>query len=78
MKNMQNDFCTKEIFVGYDSKHIPLYKKIRIVTTNKKVMIYDMNGNEIGQAGVKNEKDFNFESLYFIAMKASGKSIQVA
>ena len=76
-KFMQNSYCQKEIFAGV-LKGKPIYVKVNVVTTNKKVIIYDLKGNEIGQAGVIREKDFDFQTLYKIARKESGKSIQVA
>lgn len=76
-KFMQNSYCQKEIFAGAN-KGQPVYVKVNVVTTNKKVIIYDLKGNEIGQAGVIREKDFDFKTLYRMAMKQSGKSIQVA
>lgn len=76
-KFMQNSYCQKEIFAGVD-KGQPVYVKINVVSTNKKVIIYDLKGNEIGQAGVIREKDFDFNTLYKIARKESGKSIKVA
>ena len=76
-KFMQNGFCQKEIFAG-SNKGQPVYAKVNVVTTNKKVIVYDLDGNEIGQAGVIREKDFDFNTLYRMAIKQSGKSIQVA
>ena len=76
-KFMQNSFCQKEVFAGAKNGQ-PVYAKVNVVTTNKKVIIYDLKGNEIGQAGVIREKDFDFKTLYRMAMKQSGKSIQVA
>lgn len=76
-KFMQNSHCQKEIFAGI-SNGKPIYAKVNVVTTNKKVIIYDLKGNEVGQAGVIREKDFDFNTLYKIARKESGKSIQMA
>jgi len=76
-KFMQNGFCQKEILVG-SNKGQPVYVKVNVVTTNKKVIVYDLEGNKIGQAGVIREKDFDFNTLYQMAIKQSGKSIQVA
>lgn len=76
-KFMQNSYCQKEIFVGVSNGQ-PVYAKVNIVTTNKKVIVYNSRGLEIGQAGVIREKDFDFKTLYRMAMKQSGKSIQVA
>jgi hypothetical protein len=76
-KFMQNSHCQKEIFVGVKNGQ-PVYAKVNVVTTNKKVIIYDLKGNEIGHAGVIREKDFDFKTLYKIARKESGKSIKVA
>lgn len=76
-KFMQNSHCQKEIFVGVKNGQ-PVYAKVNVVTTNKKVIVYDSRGLEIGQAGVIREKDFDFKTLYRMAMKQSGKSIQVA
>lgn len=76
-KFMQNSYCQKEIFAGV-LKEKPIYVKVNVVTTNKKVIVYDLKGNEIGQAGVIREKDFDFQTLYKIARKESGKSIRVA
>lgn len=73
----QNSYYQKEIFVGVKNGQ-PVYTKVNVVTTNKKVIIYDLKGNEIGQAGVIREKDFDFNTLYKIARKESGKSIKVA
>lgn len=76
-KFMQNSYCQKEIFAGVKNGQ-PIYAKVNVVTTNKKVIIYDLKGNEIGQAGVIREKDFDFNVLYKIARKESGKLIKVA
>jgi hypothetical protein len=76
-KFMQNSYCQKEIYAG-GKKGQPVYVKVNVVTTNKKVIVYDLEGNEIGQAGVIREKDFDFNTLYQMAIKQSGKSIQVA
>lgn len=76
-KFMQNGFCQKEIFVGVSNGQ-PVYAKVNVVSTNKKVIVYNSRGLEIGQAGVIREKDFDFNTLYRMAMKQSGKSIQVA
>ena len=42
--------------------------------TNKLVMVYQ-GGKLIGQAGVQNSKDFDFEKLYRLALKKSGSTI---
>ena len=76
-KFMQNSYCQKEIFVGVSNGQ-PVYAKVNVVTTNKKVIVYNSRGLEIGQAGVIREKDFDFKTLYQMAMKQSGKSIQAA
>jgi hypothetical protein len=76
-KFMQNSYCQKEIFVGVSNGQ-PIYSKVNVVTTNKKVIVYNSKGLEIGQAGVIREKDFDFKTLYRMAMKQSGKSIKVA
>jgi hypothetical protein len=74
---MQNSHCQKEIFSGVLNGK-PVYSKVNVVSTNKKVIVYNSRGLEIGQAGVIREKDFDFNILYRMAMKQSGKSIQVA
>ena len=76
-KFMQNSYCQKEIFAGVSNGQ-PVYAKVNVVTTNKKVIVYNSRGLKIGQAGVIREKDFDFKTLYRMAMKQSGKSIQVA
>lgn len=75
----QNSIGYKEIPIGRDKKTGEiLYKKIKWVSTNTRVIVYDSNGDEIGQAGCLRKQDFDFESLYWMALKKSGSTITVA
>lgn len=76
-KIMQNSFCTRSLFVGYDKKHNPLYVNVEVVSTNLKVLVY-CKGKKIGEAGVIRKSDFDFEALYSIAIKPVGKMMEVA
>ena len=77
LKEMQNSSCQRQIFLGVIGG-VPTYKTVNVISTNKRVFIYNLNGSEIGQAGVIREEDFNFETLYRLALSKSGKSIEVA
>lgn len=88
LKEMQNDFCQREIYVGIDkSTNMPIYKKVNVLTTNTRLFVYTSNtrlfvytsgGEEIGQAGVGKAKDFDFNALYKIATEKSGSKIKIA
>lgn len=54
------------------------YKGMTVETTMTKVIIYDANNEIIGQAGVDDSRDFDFEILYNFAIHKSGSKIQVA
>lgn len=75
----QNKIGYKEIPIGRDKKTGEiLYKKIKWVSTDTKVILYDSTEGEIGQAGCLRKQDFDFESLYWMALKKSGSTIIVA
>lgn len=77
MKYMQNSFCKRTIEIGRKDGE-PIYKTVNVVSTNTKVIVYNSNGDEIGQAGCLRKQDFDFESLYKMALKKSGSTIVVA
>lgn len=76
-KETQNNICKRTIEVGRKNGE-PIYKTVTVVSTNTKVIVYDSNGDEIGQAGCLRKQDFDFESLYKMALKKSGSTIIVA
>lgn len=79
LKEMQNSFCKKEIFVGVDKlTNTPIYKRVNVFTTNTRLFVYTPGGEEIGQAGVGKAKDFDFNALYKIATEKSGSKIKIA
>lgn len=45
-----------------------------VETTNKRVIIR-INGIVVGEAGVQNAKDFDFDVLYRLALHQSGSQI---
>lgn len=65
MADYQNTILHKQIKIG------DIYKDIKVVTTNKKVICYNSKDEEIGQAGVLRQGDFNFNKLYKIALSKS-------
>lgn len=75
----QNAIVHRTIVTGYDKKTgKPNFRSIKIVSTNKKVIVYNESDIEIGEAGVIRESDFDFETLLNIAMETSGAKIKVA
>lgn len=72
----QNKIGYREIPIGKDKKTSEtIYKKIKWVSTDTKVMLYDSTEEEIGQAGCLRKQDFDFESLYWMALKKSASTI---
>lgn len=53
---------------------------MKVITTKTKLFIYaDEKCNDlIGCAGVKNPKDFDFDTLFHLALHKLGSTIQVA
>ncbi len=79
MKENHNTIIHRKFVVGYDRKfNMPIYRSIKIVSTNKKVIVYNEKDERIGEAGVKREADFDFETLLNFAMETSGSKIEVA
>lgn len=75
----QNIIEHRKIVVGYDKKsELPNYRSIKIITTNKRLVVYNEKGEKIGEAGVIRESDFDFEALLNMAMETSGSKIEVA
>lgn len=50
------------------------YRGLRYEQTDKQVIVYRMDGT-VGRAGVKNAKDFDFLTLFKLAVQRSGKQI---
>lgn len=46
-----------------------------VETTSKRVIVRRSDGTLIGEAGVQNAKDFNFDVLYRLALNQSGSEI---
>lgn len=80
MKKIKGQNTVTEITkkVGYDKKHHPIVKKFKIETTNKRLIIYDSDGNIVGEAGVLKSEDFNYDVLLSIAFEKSGSKLDVA
>ena len=75
----QNIIEHRKIVVGYDKKSgLPNYRSIKIITTNKRLVVYNEKGEKIGEAAVIRESDFDFEALLNMAMETSGSKIEVA
>lgn len=75
----QNSIVHKKYIVDYDKKTgLPNYRSIKIVSTNKKVIVYNEKDEKIGEAGVIRESDFDFDALVNMAMETSGSKIEVA
>lgn len=49
----------------------------KVETTMGMVFVYQ-NGRLVGSAGVQNPKDFDFDTLFNIALHKSGSKIEVA
>lgn len=70
--NNQNAVFHIQVLIGTNPKTFePIYKDIKVVTTNTKVICYDSKDEEIGQAGVLRKSDFNFNKLFKIALSKS-------
>lgn len=75
----QNAIVYKKFITGYDKKSgLPNYRNIKIVSTNRKVIVYNEKDFKLGEAGVLRESDFDFDSLVEMAMESSGSKINVA
>lgn len=74
----QNSIIYQEQVVGHDKFGNLTYEKIKIVTTETRLMVFDSKDNVIGEAGVLRKKDFDFDALLKIARKPSGKTIIAA
>lgn len=75
----QNVIVHRKYIVDYDKKTgLPNYRSIKIVSTNKKVIVYNERDIKIGEAGVIRESDFDFDALLNMAMDISGSKIEVA
>ena len=75
----RNTIEHRKIIVGYDKKSgLPNYRSIKVVSTNKKVIVYNEKDKKIGEAGVIRESDFDFDALVNMAMETSGSKIEVA
>lgn len=75
----QNAIVYKKFITGYDKKSgLPNYRSIKIVSTNKKVIVYNEKDVKLGEAGVIRESDFDFDALLNMAMETSGSKIEVA
>lgn len=75
----QNAIVHREILIGRDNKtKEPMYKNVKIISTNKKVIVYNGRDEKIGEAGVMRESDFDFNALVKMAMETSGSKIEVA
>lgn len=75
----QNAIVHRKYIVDYDKKTgLPNYRSIKIVSTNKKVIVYNERDIKIGEAGVIRESDFDFDALLNMAMDISGSKIEVA
>ena len=46
-----------------------------VETTSKRVIVRRTDGTLIGEAGVQNTKDFDFDVLYRLALHQSGSQI---
>lgn len=46
-----------------------------VETTSKRVIVRRTDGTLIGEAGVQNTKDFDFDVLYHLALHQSGSQI---
>ena len=68
----QNAVFHVQVLIGTNPKTFePMYKDIKVVTTNTKVICYNSKDEEIGQAGVLRKSDFNFDKLFKIALSKS-------
>ena len=75
----QNAIVHRKIITGYDkTTNEPNFRSIKIVSTNKKVIVYNERDVKIGEAGVIRESDFDFDALVNMAMETSGSKIEVA
>lgn len=52
------------------------YNGYGVTTTKTRVFVYK-GKNFVGSAGVKNPKDFDFESLFKIAIHETGSSLEL-
>lgn len=46
-----------------------------VETTSKRVIVRTKDGNVVGEAGVQNAKDFDFDVLYRLALHQSGSQL---
>ena len=49
--------------------------EVVVETTSKRVIMRKTDGTLIGEAGVQNAKDFDFDVLYRLALHQSGSQI---
>lgn len=77
-KENQNSIVYQEKVTGHDELGNPIYEKIKIVTTETRLTVFDSKDNVIGEAGVIRKEDFDFDALLKIARKTSGKTIIAA
>lgn len=73
----QNATIKTQFTLTYDKHGNPVIIKVRAETTDKKVIVY--RGDEkLGEAGVLNARDFDFDTLFNLAIAKLGKKIDVA
>lgn len=61
----------------YNQNTITKIGNYKVETTMGMVFVY-LNGKLVGSAGVQNPKDFDFDTLFHLALHKSGSKIQVA
>lgn len=73
----QNSIIKTQFAFTYDKNGNPVMMNVKVETTDKKVIVY--RGDEkIGEAGVINARDFDFDVLFRLATTKLGKKIDVA
>lgn len=60
------------------SKGLPVYKTLKVVTTNKSVIVYNSNGEIYGMSRVARSEDFDYGVMLNVALEKSGSKIKVA
>lgn len=74
----QNALTTVDVKIGADKFGIPIYKKMKVETTNKSVIIWKNPFEIYGECRIKDEKDFDYDKMLSIALERSGSKIKVA
>jgi len=76
-KLLQNTITKYDLFIGV-KKGEPIYVTMKVVTTNKSLIVYTPKGTIYGQSRVVRAKDFDYDSMLMMALEKSGSKLEVA